>query len=307
MLKDMTNIETTNKINKQKDIERMFNHNKVLELIPFMINRQDIDGYVYCIENNLFNGYSEPIYKISSTVNIENMLNDHDSTYFENTLLIRKIHVPRKLFYEYMIVLRLHKYRISSNKNFYINLKEINVAFDELENLLKNKSQDYIHEHYLNFMNNFDKSKYCSIPLKITQKSKYLPEIKLTNKKTMKINLNSDKCGHIYWIEHPYIKDYFNNKIQIIIPSLSDEVPWIKSSFIEDIKIIKVLNVKYLDIAKNMLYELAYLYNIKTYYYVISKELITEIFDLIEKYFKTYTDKFQLNFAFGQRTLKLKN
>lgn len=302
----MSDTKTKNKINIEKDIDRMFLHNKVLEKIPFVISKQDIDGYIYCIENNLFNGYTDPIYKISSTININNMLNDHDFTYFNNTLLIRKIHVPRKLFYEYMIILRLHKYRISSNKNFYKNLKEINIAFDELETLLQNNSKDFLHDYYLNFMNKFDKNKYCSIPLQINKQSDSLPEIKLSKKKSMKINLNSDKCGYIYWIEHPYIKNYFNNKIQIIIPTVSNEVPWIKSNFIENIKIIKVLNVKYLDIAKNMLYELGYLYNIKTYYYVISKEAITEIFELIEKYFKTYIDKFQLNFAFGQRVLKLK-
>jgi len=295
-----------NNANKEKDINRMFNHNKVLKLIPFSINYKDVDGYIYCIENNLFKGYSEPIYKISSTVNIENMLKDHDTTYFENTLLIRKIQVPRKLFYEYMIILRLHNYRINAKKNFYYNLKEINKAFDELENLLMNKTQDYIHDYYLKYMDNFDENKYCSLSLKLIKISDNIPEIKLSKKKSMKMNLNSDNSGYIYWVEHPYIRDYYNNKIQIIIPTVESEVPWIKSNFIEDIKIIKVLNVKYLDIAKNMLYELGYLYNIKIYYYQISKELIVEIFNLIDKYFKTYTDKFQLNFSFGQRVFKLK-
>jgi hypothetical protein len=295
-----------NNIEKKKDIERMFLHNKVLKKIPFIINKNDIDGYIYCIENSLFYGYNQPIYKISSTVNIDNMLNDHDASYFEKSTLIRKIHVPRKLFYEYMIILRLYKYRINSNKNFYYNLKEINIAFDELEFMLENKTEDYIHNYYLKYMDDFEKSKYCSLPIKITKISSYIPEIKLTKKKSIKLNLNSDKSGYIYWIEHPYIKDYFDDKIKIIIPSVSKEVPWIKSNFIEDIKIIKVLNVKYLDIAKNMLYELGYLYNIKTYYYQISKELISEIFNLIDKYFQTYSDKLQLNFAFGQRVFTIK-
>jgi hypothetical protein len=44
--------------------------------------------------------------------------------------------------------------------------------------------------------------------------------------------------------------------------------------------------------------------NIKGCYYQIDKEQIIKIFNLIEKYFKTYSDKFQLNFAFGKRTLK---
>lgn len=295
------------KTNKQKDIDRMFNHNKALENIPFIINQKDVEGYIYCIENKLFNGYSEPIYKISSTVNVINMLNDHNTTYFENTLLIRKIHVPRKLFYEYMIILRLNKYRISKNKNFYVNLKEINIAFDELEKLLKTKTESYIHDYYLKFMDNFDEKKYCSIPLKLIKNANYLPEIKLSKKKSMKINLNSNNEGYIYWIEHPYIKDYFNDKIQIIIPSISKEVPWIKSNFVEDIKIIKVVKVKYLDIAKNIIYELAYLYNVKIYYYIITKELVIKLFDVIDKYFNTYSDKFQINFALGKRIFDLKN
>ena len=97
-------------VKKEVDINRIVAHNKALNLIPFIINQNDIEGYIYCIENKLFDGYSEPIFKVSSTVNIENMLKDHDANYFDNTLLIRKIQVPRKLFYAYMIILRLHKY-----------------------------------------------------------------------------------------------------------------------------------------------------------------------------------------------------
>ena len=104
-------MATKNKINNDKNIDFIFRHNKAMDLIPFVINKNDIEGYVYCIENKLFNGYSEPIYKISSTVNIENMLESHNATYFENTELLKKIKVPRKLFYEYMLILKLHKYR----------------------------------------------------------------------------------------------------------------------------------------------------------------------------------------------------
>ena len=235
----MSYTKSTNMKIKEADINRIVSHNKALNLIPFIINQNDIEGYIYCIENKIFEGYEQPIYKISSTVNVENMLKDHDANYFENTLLIRKIQVPRKLFYEYMIILRLNKYRISPNKNFYVNFKEINKAFDELENLLNTKSQEQIHTYYLKFMDNFNNKTYCSFNNEITKIADYIPEIKLSKKKSMKYNLNSDKSGYIYWIEHPYIKTHFNNKIQIIIPSVSDSVPWIKSSFIEDIKIIK--------------------------------------------------------------------
>lgn len=300
----MTDNKTKNMKKIESDINRIMKHNKAIEEIPFIINQKDVEGYLYCFENKLFEGYSEPIYKISSTVNIEKMLYDNDVNYFDNCLLILKIKVPRKLFYEYMMILRLNKYRIKPNRNFYINLKEITKAFNEMELLIKTKNEEYNHNYYLKFMDDFDSKKYCNIKLEINKIADYLPEIKLSKKKSMKINLNSDNSGYIYWIEHPYIKQYFNNKIQIIIPSLSEEVPWIKSCFLEDIKIIKVIKVEYFGIGKNMLYELAYLNNIKGCYYQIDKEQIIKIFNLIEKYFKTYSDKFQLNFAFGKRTLK---
>ena len=86
----MSYIKTNNMKKKESDINRIVSHNKALELIPFIINQADVEGYIYCVENKLFDGYSEPIYKISSTVNIENMLKDHDTNYFENTVLIRK-------------------------------------------------------------------------------------------------------------------------------------------------------------------------------------------------------------------------
>jgi hypothetical protein len=300
----MTDFKTKNMKNTEKDISRIIKHNKALESIPFVINQKDVEGYLYCIENKLFDGYNQPIYKISSTVNIENMLDDHNTTYFEKCNLIKQVKVPRKLFYEFMIILRLHKYRVSPTKNFYINLKKINKAFDELDLLLKTKTEEEIHNFYLNYFNSFDPKTYCITNLEIAKVADYLPEIKLSKKKSMKINLNMETSGYIYWIEHPYIKRYFNNKIQIIIPSISEEVPWIKSNFLEDIKIIKVFKIQHFGIGKNMFYELAYLNNIKGCYYQISKEQIIKLFDLIEKYFNTYPDIFQLNFAFGQRALK---
>ena len=300
----MTDIKTKNMKKTEKDVSRIVAHNKALETIPFIINHTDVEGYIYCIENGLFEGYNQPIYKISSTVNTINMLEDHNTTYFNNTTLIRSIKVPRKLFYEYMMILRLHKYRIKSNKNFYVNFKKINKAFDEMEEMLKTKKEEEIHNFYLNYFNDFDHNNYCNIGLEITKIADYLPEIKLSKKKSMRINLNDDNSGYIYWVEHPYIKKHFNNRIQILIPSVSDEVPWIKSNFLEDIKIIKVFKIEYFGIGKNMLYELAYLNNIKGCYYQISKEQTVKILNLIEKYFNTYPDKFQLNFAFGQRLVK---
>lgn len=300
----MTEFKTKNMKNTEKDITRIMSHNKALEQIPFIINQKDVEGYLYCIENKIFEGYNQPIYKISSTVNIENMLDDHNVTYFEKCKLVKKIKVPRKLFYEYMIILKLHKYRVNSNRNFYINLDKINKAFDELDLLLKTKFEEEIHNYYLNYFSKFNPKTYCFSNLEITKMADYLPEIKLNKKKSMKINLNMETSGYIYWIEHPYIKRYFNNKIQIIIPSISEDVPWIKNNFLEDIKIIKVFKIEHFGIGKNMFHELTYLNNIKWCYYKISKEQVINFFDLIEKYFNTYPDKIQLNFAFGQRVLK---
>jgi hypothetical protein len=299
----MQSGKTKNMINTENDLNRIIAHNKALEQIPFIFSKSDSEGFIYCIENKLFDGYSQPIYKIGGTINIENMLKDHDVNYFENTLLIRNIKVPKKSFFEYMMILRLHNFRISPNRNFFINLKEINKAFDEMEKLINKKNLDDIHNYYLSFMHNFDSKNYCNVKLEINKIANYLPEILLSKKKSQKINLDIEKSGYIYWIEHPYIKDFFNNKIQILIPSLSEEVPWIRSNFLEDIKIIKIFKIEHFGLGKYMFFELSYLSNIKGFYYQISKEEITKILNLIDKYFKTYPDKFQLNFAFGKRVL----
>lgn len=288
---------------KKKDLFRIMAHNEAFKQIPFIINQNDLEGYLYCIENKLFNGYNQPIYKISGTVNIQNMLDDHNTTYFENCNILKKIKVPRKQFYEYMMILRLHKYRVVPNKNFYVNFKNISKAFDEMEELLQSKPEEDIHIFYLNYFNSFNSKTYCSINLEITKIADYLPEIKLYKKKSMKINPNDNNVGFIYWIEHPYIKKYFNNKIQIIIPSISNDVPWIKSNFLEDVKIIKIMKIQFFGIGKNMLYELLYLHNIKGCYYILTKEKVIETLELIQKYYDTYPNKFELNFAFGQRVL----
>ena len=174
-----------NKEIKEKDLNRIDKHNKALEKIPFIMNSaKDITGYLYCIENKLFDGYSESIYKVSSTVNIVNMLKEHDVNYFVDSVLIRKLLVPKKLFYEYMMILRLNKYRINPNKNFYVNLKEINKAFDEMEKILNsNVSQEKIHSYHLTFMNDFKSENYCNLKLDINKIANYLPEIKLAKKK----------------------------------------------------------------------------------------------------------------------------
>jgi hypothetical protein len=298
----MIHSKTKNMRNTEKDIMRIIAHNDALKNIPFIINRNDTEGYIYCIENRIFDGYNQPIYKISSTVNIENMLNDHNIAYFENCKLLKKIKVPRKLFYEYMMILKLHKYRIKPNKNFYINFQKINKAFDEMEELLQSKPEEEIHSFYLSYFSSFNSKMYCITNLEIPQIANYLPEIKF-KKKSMKINLNDDTIGYIYWIECPYIKQYFNNKIQIIIPSITEVVPWIKSNFLDDIKILKVLKIEYFGIGKNMLHELLYLNNIKGCYYALSNEQVVKSLDIIQKYYNTYSDKFSLNFAFGQRAL----
>lgn len=298
-----SNIKTKIMKNTEKDISRIMKHNNALEKIPFVINKNDSEGYIYCIKNKLFEGYSEPIYKVSGTININKMLISHNTCYLENTILVRKLKVPRKLFYEYMMILRLYKYRINNNKCFYINLNKINKAFDEMENMLNTKNEDEIHSFYLNYFESFNQDIYCNQNLKINKIANYIPEIKLNKKKTLKINLNDDNCGYIYWIEHPYIKTYFNNKIQILIPSSSNDVPWIKSNFLEDITVVKIVKLNFFGIGKNMFYELTYLNNIKSCFYQFSKEDVIKIFNLIDKYFNTYNNKFELNFAFGQRVL----
>lgn len=290
-------------MDKKKDIERMFVHNNCLKLIPFSINQNDSEGYIYCMETNFFSGYSQPIYKISSSVNMTRTIKEHETYYLSKVKIIRKIKVQSKLFYEYMLMLRLHKLRIKSTKSFYLNIEKITKYFDELEQLIETKTREEIHDYYLQFMNNFDSSTYCKYTLSINR-AKELPMIEMNNKSSVKLNLNSDDSGFIYVLDNQYLNQYYNNKIKIIICSKTPEIPLGKNFFIEDINIKKKIEVKYINIAKNMLKQLANNLNIKSFYYIINDQKLEEILNIIQKYFSTYSDKFQINFAFEQRALK---
>lgn len=288
---------------KKKEIDIMFKHNDALTKIPYVNNKNENEGYIYCIENSLFDGYSQKIYKVASTVNINKMIKEHNSTYFTETKILKQLKVKKKSFYEYMMILRLNKFRIKENKNFFINLNEIIKAFDEMETLINSKKEQEIHEYYLKYIDDFDKTKYCNIKLNIVNVNNNIPVKIYTKNKS--INLNLDNNGFIYWLKHPYINTYYNDNIQIILISKIDEPIWIKSNFIEDIEIIKKIPIHYIGIAKMMLYELAHSYHIKTHYYNTTSTQIDKILCLIQKYFNMFSDKIQLHFAFSQRVIKL--
>jgi hypothetical protein len=294
--------KTKNMIQNKKDIDRMIQHNNALKQIPFIM-KKDGEGFLYCIENSFYNGYNKKIYKISSTINMENMINDNNKLYFENCRLLRKLKVPKKLFYEFLMMLRLYKIRIKPNKNFYIDFKKINNAFDEMEELLKTKTEEEIHIIYLNYFKHFEAEKYCNVNLKISNICNSIPIASIYKKNSLRINFDIEDEGYIYWIEQPYLTEYFKNNIHIIIPSLSQEAPLNKSIFLEEINIQRVLKLKYFGIGKNMFNELIYMYNVKGFFYNLSIEKLSEIFDLIQKYFDTYETSLEVNFAFGNRVL----
>jgi hypothetical protein len=288
-----------------KSIERIFLHNKCMDQIPFNINNNDTEGFIYCMETKFFSGYSQPIYKISSCVDIKKTIKEHESNYLLPVQILKKIKVKQKQFYEYMLILRLRKLRITPFKSFYVNIKKIIKYFEELEQLIETKTKEEIHDYYLKFMEDFDEKTYGKISLSI-KRANELPMIDLNNKTQIKINLNSDDPGFIYICEHKYINEYYNKKIKIIICSKNEEIPWVKNMFIEDIVIKKQIKVKYINIAKNMIKQLGYNYNVKNFYYIISNEKLDEIIKIIQKYFDSYSGKFELNFAFEQRALENK-
>jgi hypothetical protein len=294
---------------KKENLNRIFSHNKALENIGYKISNNDCEGYIYCIENSFFEGYSQDIYKIGGTQNIEKMIKESNTYYLTETKIIKTVKVPKKSFFEYLIMLRLHKYRIKAQRNFYINKEEINKAFDELEFLITNKNLNdkeefnKIQDYYLRFIKNFDNNKYCKIKLEINKTINNITDLCINKNKIYKNNLNIENAGYVYWLEQPYIKKYFNEKVQILIPSLSINNPWKKSKFLEDVEIIKVFKLNNFGMGKYMFYELTHINNITSHYYQISKDEIINIFNLINKYFNTYSDKIQLNFAFNKRVL----
>jgi hypothetical protein len=280
------------------------------------------EGYIYCIYNNLYNVYEEPIYKLGNTNEVERRLHEYDNMYVEKSILKKSLKVPHKMLFEFFIMCNLCKYRLEFGREFFTNYEEIKKEFNILEEMLKNETLDKIIDHYLDkFISNetlklifnvkeyemeSEEMIYNYIQKELDMCNKYnggIKDIKLKNKNIIEYKsklLKSDKIndGYIINLGILPIKEYYDNKISILLCKKNTNLSTIKTYFLENIKIINNVRVRYLDLATYIINDLIGIKKINSIYYNCKNPIISRVIDIIKYYFKTYKNKKDIFYAY---------
>lgn len=301
------------KLNLQNEKE------KIKELILNTMSPK-IEGYVYCIYNDLYNLYEEPIYKIGNAKNVNRRLQEYNNIYLDKCNLKHKVKVPHKMLFEFFIMCNLCKYRLVFEREFFTNYNEIEKEFIYLENILKNNLLENVIDIYIDkILNNptlkliFNKIKIESnnkiddyIQKELLMCNKYNNEIiknKIINKDIIKDKnkiLINDKIenGYIIHLEILQIKKYYDDKISILISKTSDSVKDINTYFIGNIKILNKIKVKYLNLAKYIINDLIGNKCINKLFYNCKNEIIEKVIDVLKYYFNKYKNKKDIYYAY---------
>ena len=112
----------------------------------------DSDGYIYCITNSIINIYNEKIYKLGNTLDLGGRLNKYNQLYFEPIITKNIIRVPYKYMFECLLFIKLDKYRIRKNKEFFMNYIKIRKELKKIEELVKKNDDIECVEKYYEYI-----------------------------------------------------------------------------------------------------------------------------------------------------------
>ena len=105
-------------IKKIKKLKLKDEREKIKETI-LLFAEPKIEGYIYCIYNNIYNVYEEPIYKLGNTLDVERRLHEYDNMYVEKSILKKSLKVPHKMLFEFFIMCNLFVYITKIINNIY--------------------------------------------------------------------------------------------------------------------------------------------------------------------------------------------
>lgn len=285
ILKNKYNIEES-----KKKIEE--------ELKKYIIKEE---GFLYCIENDIYSVYEERIYKIGNTNNIKTRIMNYNSLYIDKCIIKNEIKVNNKYLYEFIIMFRLQKNRKVYNREFFKNYEEIDKEFKLLEKMIMTKTEEEIKKYYIEEMiTNYKKM------LGLLDEELYY---KNTNKKDINIkNIDMDikkilnkeiiNKGYLHYTSIKPIDYYYENKVSILIQTVCKKINNFDTSYIEIPKIIKTLEVRYLDMAKYIINDIMKNYTIKSNHYLCNKLKITELLEIIKYYFDKYKTKKDIYYSY---------
>ena len=67
----------------------------------------DVEGYLYCIKNSLYDVYDVEIFKLGNSLDLVNRYNDYNNIYIDNIEIKKELHVPFKYTFEYLLFIKL--------------------------------------------------------------------------------------------------------------------------------------------------------------------------------------------------------
>lgn len=253
----------------------------------------DIDGYLYCITDSIFNIYNIEIYKIGNSSSLISRLKNFNNSYFELINVKNLVSVPYKTMFETLIFRKLKNYRIYSSREFFTNYKNINDEFIKINELVLSNSEIVaLEKYYLYVMesniilneqisNNFNICMNKKVNYNLV-KNNYGTKIK---DKIKNHNCNINK-GYIVHFDIPEISYNFDNCVQTILITRKKSLTF--TEFLG--KQTSISNIKVYDIklAKLLFHDMLNGKHIKNKYFECSKELIKETMDKIKEYFKNY-------------------
>jgi hypothetical protein len=264
--------------------------------------KNDIEGYLYCLTNNILNIYNIEIYKVGNSSKLICRLKTYNNSYFELIKVKNILYVPYKTMFETLLFIKLKKYRILSSKEFLTNYEKINEQFILIDELLKNNSGiSALKKYYLYVMDqNIDNELYV-IDIKMEKKINYdLKKINYETKIKDKIKKHNEEKeeGHLIYIDIPEITYNFSNELQSIIM-----LKKYTTTITEFVGIITVkLHIKVFDIilARLLLHDMLNGTHIKNKYFNCSDTQVEKTFEKINFYFKSYisSDKIKKAYLF---------
>lgn len=205
------------------------NVKKLVENNNFLIKNSidnDIDGYLYCLTNNIFNVYNIEIYKIGNSCNLISRLKNYNTSYLELINIKNLVNVPFKTMFETLIFKKLKSHRLLSYREFFTNYENINKEFIKINELVSNNDEiNALEKYYLYVMNDelmniYSEKIWYNINIFMNKKVNYnLVKINYGIKiKNKIINYNEEKSkGYILHLEMPEISYNFNNNIQTVL------------------------------------------------------------------------------------------
>lgn len=186
----------------------------------------DIDGYLYCLTNNILNVYNIEVYKIGNSCNLISRLKNYNNSYLDLINIKNLVNVPFKTMFETLIFKKLKKDRLSSCREFFTNYDNINNEFIKINELVSNNDEISAIEKYYSYvmneilMDEYVEKNWYNINIFMNKKVNYnLVKINYGIKiKNKIINYNEEKSkGYILHLQMPEISYNFNDNIQTVL------------------------------------------------------------------------------------------